>query len=227
MKRRAALAESQALPRKKQRTNTSQLAVTQAIVRNELRKKTDWKYADHSLTASNVTSTGTMYNLYTNLVRGDAGVNAFDGNILRPQAITMKYFMHTSQVRNVVRVILFQWFDSAVPVASGILQTNATGVACVSPILVTNKSYIKVLYDKAHQFAPTAVGGTQGDTIYGEGVTDPVTVYIPGKRLRPTRYNSTTNVVQEGNLYCLLISDDAVTPSPQITLYTRVTFSDD
>lgn len=219
--KRSALASSQQRPAKRPK---SQLAMTQEIVRKELRKKTDWKYADNSLTAANVLNTGTVYSLYANLVRGDAGVNAFDGNILRPQGITLKYFIHTSQVRNVVRVILFQWFDSATPVASGILQSTASGTACVSPILVTNKSYIKVLYDKAHQFAPTA-GDNTG--IYGEGVTDPVTVYIPGKRLRPTRYNSTTNVVQEGHLFCLIISDDALVPSPQITLYSRVTFSDD
>lgn len=213
---------------KKPRYQRQDATVT-AVVRKELRKKTDWRYADYSLTATNVQNAGTVYSLYSNLVRGDGGLNNFDGNLIRPQAITMKYFIHTSTVRNAVRVLLFQWFDSATPVTTGILQTNTSGLATIAPTLVTNKAYIKVLYDRTHQFAPTASHGDNGGNtvIDGEGVTDPVTVYIPGKRLRVTKYNSSTNVVQEGNLYLLLISDDAVIPSPQITLYSRVTFSDD
>lgn len=221
MKRRAALSTSQQRPAKRQK---SQLAVTQEIVRKELKKKVDWKYTDINANSTNVQTTGSITSLFSNLVRGDTGLNAFDGNIIRPQAITLKYFCHTSTVRNAVRVMLFQWFDSATPVIAGILQNGGAITATLSPILVTNKSYIKVLYDRTHQFAPTAGGDT---TVTGEGVTDCQTVYIPGKRLRTVRYNSSTNVVQTGNLFLLLISDDAAIPSPQINYYCRVTYSDD
>lgn len=219
MKRR----NSQSAGRPAKRVKRQDPTVT-AVVRKELRKKTDWKYADINANATNVQTGGSITSLFSNLVRGDAGINNFDGNIITPQAITMKYNIHTSVLRNAVRVMLFQWFDSAVPVISGVLQTNAAIAATLSPVLVTNKSYIKVLYDRTHCLAPTAGGDT---TVIGEGVTDTITVYIPGKRLRKVRYNSTTNVVQEGQLYLLLISDDAAIPSPQINYYCRVTFSDD
>lgn len=187
------------------------------------RKKTDWKYTDINANSTNVQTAGSITSLLGNLVRGDAGLNNFDGNIVMPQAITFKYFIHTSTLRNAVRVMLFQWFDSVTPVIAGVLQSSASITATISPILVTNKGYIKVLYDRTHQIAPTAGGDT---TVTGEGITDCQTVYIPGKKLKPVRYNSSTNVVQTGNLFLLLVSDDAAVPSPQINYYCRVTFSD-
>lgn len=207
-----------AVARKRARRNPQ---TVQAIVKNELRKKTDWKYTDVGLAGQNVTSAGTISALYVNAVRGDLGTDNFEGNIVVPQAVTLKYFCHTSEIRNVVRVMVFQWFDSTVPVPAGILQNIALPFGVVSPTLVTNKDFIKVLYDKSHQFAPTA-----GNPVTGEGTTDPVTIYIPGRKLKPTRFQSGLNVVQDGALYILYISDDLVVPSPQITWYSRITFAD-
>jgi len=221
MKRARADSKTGAGPRKRPRV--SQEAQVAAAVRKELRKKTDWKYTDTALVATNVLTTGGIASLLTNLARGDAGLDDFEGNVINPQAITFKYYMHTSQVRNVVRVMIFQWFDSVTPVPSGVLQSVVTGLGPISPTLITNKNYIKVLYDHTHQFAPTAGGDT---TVTGEGVTDPVTVYIPGKRLKQVRYQSGNNIVQDGNIYLLMISDDLVVPSPQVTYYSRITFSD-
>lgn len=221
MKRRAALAKTPAPKRQKTR---SQLAMTQEIVRQEIRKNTDWKYTDHGLAAQNVTSAGTVVPLLLNLVRGDGGTDNFEGNVVNPQALTLKYYAHTSELRNVVRVMIIQWFDAAVPIPAGILQNVALNFGPISPTLVTNKEFIKVLYDKTHQMAPTSSDGA--GAINGEGIIDPVTVYIPGKRLKPVRYQSGANVVQDGALYILYISDDLLVPSPQITFYSRVTFSD-
>lgn len=197
--------------------------MTQRVVRNELRRRTDWKYCDHSSSGSAVSATGTITSLYANLVRGDAGYNNFNGNDIRPQAITFKYYCATTQTYNSFRVMVFQWFDAATPAVTGVLESNATGLGTISPVLITNKRYIKVLYDKTHVMAPTAGGDT---TVTGSGTVDAQTVYIPGKRLKPTRYNSTTNSCQDGNLYVLVISDDLAPSYPLIYWYSRVTFSD-
>jgi len=217
--KRAALGTKKAPPAKRQR---SQLAVTQEIVRRELRKNTDWKYCDYSA-SGNVTSTGTVLSVFTDLIRGDAGRNEFDGNEIKPQALTLKYYMQTNQTYNSVRVLVFQWMDSVTPVPSGILQTTSTNFATISPILVTNKKFIRVLHDRTHVFAPTAGGDT---TPIGLGVAPCQTIYIPGKRLRPVRINSSTNVIQDGNIYILTISDDALTSYPQLYWFSRVTFAD-
>lgn len=217
--KRAALKEK-GRPAKRARPQ-NQLALTQTIVRRELRKNIDWKYTDNSFNGT-VSATGAITSLLANLIRGDAGLNEFSGNDVKPQAITFKYYVNSNQIFNSVRVVLFQWFDSATPVISGVLQTNATSLATISPTLVTNKKYIKVLYDKTHVIAPTAGGDT---TVIGQGVAH-ASVYIPGRKLRPVRYNSSANTVQDGNIYCLQISDDNVISYPGLIWYSRITFAD-
>lgn len=219
--KRAALKEK-GRPAKRARPQ-SQLAMTQTIVRRELRKKTDWKYTDNSSVVTNTSSTGAITSLLANLTRGDAGKDNFGGNTITPQAITFRYFWTSNQTYNSCRLIIFQWFDSSTPVVSGILETNATTTATLSPTLITNKQYIKVLYDETHIIAPSASGDT---TVLGYGVSPCVKVYIPGKRLKPIRYNSTANTVQDGNLYVLCISDDSLASYPAVSWYSRVTFSD-
>lgn len=221
MKRKAT---TQAVSSRRKRPARSSSTTVQAVVKKELRKKTDWKYTDVFGASIPVYNTGaTIISLYANLSRGDAGINNFDGNMVHPQALLFRYYAETSQVYNVIRVMLIQWFDAAVPVINGLVQQTATGIACVAPTLVTNKQYIRVLYDKTHMLAPTA-----GDTgaLGGYGVMEPVTVYIPGKRLRNTKFNSGTNFVQDGNLYLFAVSDDTALGTVNLTYYSRVTFSD-
>lgn len=221
MKRRSALSISSERPMKRQK---SQLAVTQTIVRKELAKKADWKYADVSFAAVNVLNTSTITSVFANILRSDQGLNGFEGNYINPSALLIKYYLHTSQVRNAVRVMAFQWFNTTTPALADVLETTAAGVATVSPINVKNKMYIKVLYDQSHQFAPTAASGSS--VINGEGLVTHQTVYIPGKRLRRIRMDPTANTIQMGNLYLLFVSDDTIVPAPQITCYSRCTFTD-
>lgn len=192
MKRRAAL-DAPSTPRKRKRSEPqNQLALTQTIVRRELRKRIDWKYTDYAQVAVNAIAGGVLYPLLGNMARGDTGINHFEGNIINPQALLFKYYMHTSEIRNVVRIMLLQWTDSVTPVTLGILATTTLGLGPISGTSITNKEYIKVLYDKTHQIAPTIE--SSGATA-GEGIMQPVTVYIPGKRLQQVRFNATTDVV--------------------------------
>jgi len=205
-------------PAKRARTQNTQ-AMTTKIVKREMRKNTDWKYADTSQTGVAVYNLGAqLYSLWDSVSRGLEGRNDFVGNFTDPQAVLIKYHAETAQTFNVLRVLVFQWFDAGTPVLSGILQSTATGLACEAPILVTNKEYIKVLYDKTHMLAAPYSGGN--------GVMDPCTVYIPGKRLRRTKWNSGTSVVQDGNIYILLLSDDTALGTVNATYYARITFSD-
>lgn len=203
----------------------TQTQSTQAIVRKELRKRTDWKYTDSGLSTTGVSNGGQITSLLGNLIRGDTGYDNFTGNNIIPQAITLKYYWTTNQAYNVVRLMVFQWFDSSSPLVSGILQS--VGIASLSPIsptLVTNKPLMKVLYDRTHTLAPTASDATFTTVAYG--TVDPVTVYIPGKKLRKVKYNASSTAIQDGNIYCLVISDDVLATHPAVTWYARVTFSD-
>lgn len=224
MKRQRSSSTSKGRMAKKPRVVRQDATVT-AVVRKELRKKTDWKYTDWAVAINAIYYNAQPVSLLTNLVRGNLGINNFSGNIIRPQAITLKYFGQTEQLHyEALRIVVFQWFDASTPFTSGILQDSSQTFALVSPTLVTNKQYIKILYDQTHTLSPTAGGDT---AVSGDGMTEAVTVYIPGKRLRPIRYNSNTNTCQDGNIFILAISNDTALGSVNMTAYSRITFSDE
>lgn len=219
MKRRASLATTQIIPAPKRRK--TQLAITQEIVQKELRKKIDWKYTDYAYTSNSIYYNTSPVSLLTNLTRGQLGINNFLGNTIRPQAITIKYFAETSQEGyECLRFIVFQWFDASTPSISGVLQDSSTTTALVSPTLVTNKPYIKILYDKLHVLSLTSNPA-------GNGIIQGQTVYIKGKRLKEIRYNSSSNTCQDGNLFVLALSNDTALGTVNLTMYARVTFADD
>jgi len=210
-------------PSKRRRTSRPQSSSVSLAVRQELRKKADWKYTDLSSVLSSVSTTGTIQSILANLGRGTAGINAFTGNDLVPQAITLKYYMQTNQTYNAVRFMVFQWFSSTVPTLGSVLQSTTGGISTISATLVTNKRDMRILYDRTHVYAPTASGDT---TVLGNGVVDTQIVYIPGKRLRPVRFNSTADAIVYGQIYVLTVSDDALVSYPSVSWYSRVTFSD-
>lgn len=204
------------------RAKTTQ-QVAQAAVRKELRKISDFKVTDNAQNNVSVSASGSMTSLLGNLIRGDAGVNNFDGNVINPCGIRLKYFFNTDQSYNACRIILFQWFDSTVPTAANVLQNTATGLGTISDVLESNKKFIKILHDNTVVIAPTA---NNAGAILGQGISDCYDVYIPGKRIRQIKFASSSATVQDGNLYCLCISDDSLVSFPGVNWYTRVTFTD-
>jgi len=223
MKRRASFSKSNAPAYKKQRVSQSQLAMTQTVVRRELAKRGDLKYVDRSAALQSMSSSSTFIKLFgTQFIQGSDGWNNYDGNTLSMSGVTLKYCCQTNQNYNFCRVLVFQWLDSSTPVLSGILQDTSTGVACVSATLVTNKSFMKILYDKTFNMAPTA----DSAVAVGNGIfTD--SCFIPGSRLAKVRMDATNDATcQKGQIYLLYLSDDSVTTFPQITYYLRGSFYD-
>lgn len=207
-------------PTKKRKT---QAQVAQAVVRKELRKTTELKYTDHQLINSGVNSSATIGSLLQNLTRGDAGINSFEGNLLRPQAIRIKYHFNTDQVYSTCRFLVFQWFDNTPPILGTVLANVSTGSAPICDINVNYKRFIKVLHDQTQVISPTASGDA---TVLGQGITPVTDVYIPGKRIRAVKMNSTTNVIMDGDIYYLIVSDDSLITYPAVSFFSRVSFTD-
>jgi len=184
--------------------------------------KPDVRYTDSSLVNSGVSSSATFQSVFTSLVRGDAGINNFQGNSIQPLYLQVDYYWNTNQVFSNCRLMVFQWFDATVPVLSGIVQNAATGVGTISPTLITNKPYLKVLHDDKFIMAPTA---GDGSTSIGNGIHQG-SCFIPTRKLKQVRFNSSTNFVQDGNIYVMVVSDDIVATFPAVTFYTRLAFTD-
>lgn len=184
--------------------------------------KLDVRYTDTSFSNGAVSSSATFQSVLTNLVRGDAGINNFQGNNITPVYLQVDYYWNTNQTFSNCRFMVFQWFDATVPSLGGIVQSGVTGIGTISPILVTNKPYIKVLHDDKFIMAPTA---GDGSTSIGNGIHQG-SCFIPQKRLKSIRYNTSTNVVQDGNIFVMVVSDDIVSTFPACTFYTRLAFTD-
>lgn len=221
MKRKADAPKTRKGYSKRSRSSNYMASVARSEARKEVRKNQDWLFTDVS-GSGGVSSSGTFVNLLSSANRGLSGLNGYSGNTINPSGLRVKYYWSTDQSYNSVRVLLFQWFDATTPALSGIVQSTTAGQATISPMMTTNLQYIKVLYDGHHMLAPSAA---DGGSVLGQGVAS-ADIYIPGKRLKQIKFNSTTNVVQDGCLYMLLLSDDSVLSFPQCTYYSRLTFTD-
>lgn len=184
--------------------------------------KSETKYTDLAVSNTSVTSSGYINSLLSNLVRGDNGLNQFQGNMIYPKYVQVDYYTYSNQTYNAIRIMVFQWMDSATPVLSGVLANTAAGIAPISQTLVTNKGFIKVLYDDRHIIAPTA----GGDTTPVGFACHMGKAFIPGSKIKPIRYNSSSNVVQDGNIYILAVSDDSVPTYPAMYFHSRVAYTD-
>lgn len=169
-----------------------------------------------------VDSTGTIQNILANLTRGTGMVDNYLGSEILPTSIRerMSIAMGPNALANgdgtnVIRVIIFQWFDASVPVVNGVLQSASP----YSPISWQNRKLIKVLSDKLY--------GTKqaGDpSLTYDLVTD--AIYVKSKKLKPTRFNNAGTNAQEGGLYALFLSDSSVAAHPFLSSQLTVTFTD-
>lgn len=194
----------------------------QAVIYKNPKPKVDMKYCDYSSSNFNVTSSGTFFPLFSSMVRGDNGLNNFQGNNIYPKYIQMDYYFGTAQAFNSCRVMLFQWEDSLAPNLATLLANSATGLATISPPNVSAKAQLKVLYDDKFIMAPTASGDS---TVLGYG-THIGSCFVPEKKLKTVRFTSTTATVADNNIFVLFISDDTVPVYPVAYFHSRVGFTD-
>jgi len=206
---------------RKQKLQSKYKNPKQVVIYREPKPKIDLKYVDYSVSA-NVTNGGTITSLFSNMTRGDNGLNMHNGNVINPKYITVDYFFATQQVYNSLRLMIFQWQETTTPTLATLLQSTTSGIATVSPINISAKSEIKVLADHKLILAPTAGGDS---TPTGHGVHHG-SMYIPERKLKPVRFNASANLIQSQNIYLLLLSDDAVPNYPICNLYARVAFTD-
>jgi len=224
MKRpRRAYLDKQSTPKRIRTLTPAQTLATSQLIKRELRRVGDVKYADTSSATQNITSTGAIVSLFANMARGDLGTNNFSGNTISPIGITVNIGVNTAEPYNFCRVMILQWLDSGTPNVNGILASTVSGIAPFSPVLVTNRKEIRVLSDTILSVAPPS--GTSAAN-YGHGVFTKK-IFIPANKLDKIRFNASSATVQHGGLFMLYISDDAVaTTYPKISYYTRVSFTD-
>ena len=179
---------------------------------NEDLDPNDYKVTDTQINGNAITSSGSVFSMLSSLAPGTGGYSSFIGNKINPVGMNLNWEVVIADTTNIMRLVLFQWFDASTPVPSGILQGNA-----LSTVNFTNRENIKILRDELVSFAILATGGS--NIASGKW-------YVKSKRMTPIQYNIGTSTFQKGSLYLLCISDSAVPSYPTLSFYSRVTFLD-
>lgn len=172
----------------------------------------DYKVTDTQVNANGVSTSGVVFDLLSNLSPGVGGKDAFIGQKINPVGLNLNWSVILGDNTNLMRLILFQWFDASTPVPSGVLQGN-----CLSTVNLVNRENIKVLRDELVSMALMATGG------YNQACGK---FYVKSKKMIPAQYNVDLSKFQKGGLYLLVISDSVITPNPTVSFYSRCTFLD-
>lgn len=221
MKRRAFFDDPENQPAtKKSGIVKPQLSLAQSVavrreVNKQLARKADYKQTLNTRsTSATIDYNGTTYSLLENLTRGTNPVNNFEGSKIQVRSIRIRGMCYIADAYNAFRVMVLQWFDSGSPVPSGIINNTATISAPYGSRYWTNKKNIKVLSDNLFVL----------DAVQQSGHI--IDLYIPGNKIRPTWFQTTTDTAQSGGIFMLVVSDSSTATHPFFTWVSEVVFTD-
>lgn len=173
----------------------------------------EFKYtvASTALTAS--TYNGLGASLLTNLARGDAGKDNFDGNQVVPVGLTVRFTVQATAVTQKLRFIIIQVLKGTAPLTNQLL--DSTGGAATTYLSSYNRGYkntFKVLTDKIINVT------TANDDNISE------VVYIPQRKIQPVSYITGTTNISTGDIRLYYYGDALA--SAQLSYYSEILFAD-
>lgn len=158
---------------------------------------------------------GSVFNLLGVLVRGDAAVDQYTGNLIRPTSLRMIGTVSTNQTFNSMRIVIFQWLDASNPVPAGVWQLIGSSNAPFSTPAWLNVHKVHVLYDHLIAIAPVA----------GSYAIEKFSCFLTNCFRTVQMSNAGVNPQMAG-IYCLAISDDGAPVYPQLLFNTELRFTD-
>lgn len=232
MKRRAELANVPFTPIKVRRAGTGpnvDVATSRAIsrtVKKEIAKNADYKQARGRWSPSlGIDANGLVFGLSSVLSRGDNGVNQFEGTHIEPKSLKIRWRLEntTADTFNMIRIMVVQWFDDAIPTNAGfVLDGSDLGTihAPLSARLWTNRPNYKILFDHVEYLNNTANSpGSEGPHKYVE-------TYIPKNKLKRIYFNTSSTRAQRGEIYLVAISDSTAIGHPGVSGTFDMIFTD-
>ena len=209
MKRRGTL--QRRFPVKKRRRTVTPIPPTVPPLK-KVYDVVDYKVTDYYANPT-VSNTGYIQNLLTNALPGTGFYDEFIGSKFMPAGLQFRFGVVNGDNTNMFRLVIFQWLQEATPAINGILQTFSV----YAPLNVDNRENIIVLRD---MLIPLYAHGNAN--IHLEGCM----VYVKGKKMVPCFWNRALQVWQKGSIYVLMLSDSAAPPSPTVSFWSRLTFTD-
>lgn len=151
------------------------------------------------------------------------------GNMVELKSIESRIHLITNaasfalmDIFNFVRVIVFQWKDNVVPVATDLLLNGSSGVVDVGSLYNhDNRNQFKIVSDNLMRIMGDGVNGSTSKLIdarhnmsFGKGILSKLE-WVG---------NSVTNGYNQ--LYILLVSDSSATPHPLVYITFKLIFKD-
>lgn len=192
---------------------TKNVQLIQKVVKTELARKeereVERKYLDNGANISVSTSGDIQF------LSGAALGNAFNNHIgvqAKATSLQMRYQISVQDAFNMVRVIIFRFFDGTTPVPSDILNqlTSSATLHPLSLLNMDNRKTFQVLFDNT----------------YVVDTDDPVVVdkfYIEKNMYLSWKEDNSRDV---GHIYMLSISDSAISSHPTLLYESRLRFMD-
>lgn len=179
--------------------------------------KTEVKYFDTNVGASNVSTAGTFYNL-SDITQGASDITRI-GDTALPKTLQIRHIIVGADVpANVMRMIIFRWMmntASDVPGVDEILEVGSSGQYTLAAYSFHNRDRFNVLLDKTWVTNPNAAA---------ENNVQHHTEFMKMAK-KPIKYQAGT-VDGQFKILMLIISDSSAITHPTIQFTSRLTYTD-
>jgi len=208
MKRTRTLKAKKGPATKKARTTRSSTAITQLP-----------KWADELKYTYYAASTTADYNglgvsVWTNVTRGDAGKDQFDGSVLHPKSLTITVQCVLADTTNMVRFVVAQGIRGAMPTATQLFQSTANVRAPLTTFDRAYKSSVNILLDELFQLDASHIARVSKH-------------YVKGYKLQDVYWTTTGALaITSGDIAVYYISDSAAATHPSFNYAVETTFTD-
>lgn len=199
--------------RRKRMPKSRQVRLIQKVVQTEIakhdEKEVEHKYKDLGASDS-VGITGTIQHL-SNIAQGST-YETHVGVQAKATSLQMRLTITAADSVNVVRIIIFRFFDGTTPVATDILQNlvSSANLHPLSMLNMDNRKTFQVLYDNSY------VVDTDDSILVDK-------FYIKRNMKLSWKEDNSRDV---GHIYMLAISDSAIAAHPTLLWESRLRFTD-
>lgn len=171
---------------------------------------------------ASVSTTGAVLNGLSGPSQGVA-LNQRTGDVIYLDKMYITYTCDAANtdVYSALRVVIFQWHPNSAlanPTVTDILQSSTFNVCAMYDWNYSNQ--YTIVYDRLHTFAGLATAPTSSTNQCWSGE-----ISLARCRKRSQFQLGTTYGSEQ--LYCLVISDSSVIPYPNITMVSRVTYTEE
>lgn len=223
MKRKGSVSAT-AAKRPRSALTPAQSAEVQRQVNRTLARSKDYKICTYERTSAAVDYNGTVYDLFTNMARGDNGRNNFEGQHVQIVNMHIRGQVACADVSNMLRIIVFQWYDDTAPTTTSILDNAGIIGTADAPYATrnwSNRPLYRILRDDMIQLQANAT------LTGGNGFVYPINYFIKSKKITKTFWAATAVSIQKGGIYLCVVSDSAAVTHPNIIFTSEIIFTDE